>query len=252
MPKTLIEQNPKFDKKVDGDDKLAIAEMFCDTLQGEGINAGVTATFMRLQGCTLQCVWCDTLSVWPNGNEYSFQEIFDLFESVGLIHRLKNGQHLILTGGSPMKQQDRLERFITAFFNKYEFKPYIEVENESVLMPTMKFQTMVNCWNNSPKLTNSGMKLRARYKPLILSKLSSLKNSWFKFVVSSREDWEEIQMDFLDAGIIRKDQVIVMPEGCTREELSQTREIAADIAIEHGVRYSDRVHVVLWNKKTGV
>jgi 7-carboxy-7-deazaguanine synthase len=252
MPKTLIQQNPSFDKKVEGNDKLAIAEMFCDTLQGESINSGVPATFIRLQGCTLKCTFCDTLTVWPNGNEYSFEEVLNLFESVDLIPRLRKGQHLVLTGGSPMMQQDRLERFIDTFFNKYGFKPYIEVENESVLMPTMKFQTMVDCWNNSPKLANSGMKLRARYKPLILNKLASLPNSWFKFVVTSAEDWKEIQMDFIDAGLISKEQIIVMPEGNSQAELSRSRQMAADIAIEHGVRFSDRLHISVWDRMTGV
>ena len=87
MPVTLIEQNPAFDKKVEGDDKLAIAEMFCDTIQGEGVTTGVPGTFMRLQGCTLKCVWCDTLDVWPNGNEYSFDEIFDIFIANGGVKR---------------------------------------------------------------------------------------------------------------------------------------------------------------------
>ena len=91
MPITLIQQKPTFSKKVEGENKLVIAEMFADTLQGEGINTGVPSTFIRLQGCTLQCVWCDTLDVWPHGNEYSFEEIFDLFEKNGFIEKFNNG-----------------------------------------------------------------------------------------------------------------------------------------------------------------
>ena len=49
MPHTLIQQNPNFTKKVEGENKLAIAEMFCDTLQGEGVSTGVPSTFIRLQ-----------------------------------------------------------------------------------------------------------------------------------------------------------------------------------------------------------
>ena len=46
MPVTLIQQKPLFSKKVEGDKKLAIAEMFCDTIQGEGITTGVPSTFV--------------------------------------------------------------------------------------------------------------------------------------------------------------------------------------------------------------
>jgi len=252
MPKTLILQKPSFDKKVEGENKLSISEMFGDTIQGEGPNAGIISTFLRLQGCTLKCVWCDTLDVWTVGNEYSFDEIFELFESIDLINKFKQGQHLILTGGSPLKQEKHLIQFINSFINKYGFKPYIEVENEAVLMPTTEFVNLVDWWNNSPKLNNSGMKEKVRVKPLTLAYMGSLPNSCFKFVLNSKNDWDEIKSTFIDTNFITKDKIVIMPEGMTQEELSETREMAADIAIREGVRFTDRLHVTIWNKKTGV
>ena len=250
MPTTLIEQIPNFTKKVEGKDKLAIAEMFSDTLQGEGVSSGMVSTFMRLQGCTLECVWCDTLEVWRYGNEYTFQEIFDKFESVDLINKFRNGQSLILTGGSPLKQQDALLKFIYAFIEKYHFKPHIQIENEGVLMPNENLVDFIDIWNNSPKLSNSGMKFRARFKPLVISYLSSRPNSWFKFVIANKSDWEEIENDYLP--LIKKEQIILMPEGVTQDELTKNREFVADMAIANQVRYSDRMHIILWNKKVGV
>ena len=113
------------------------------------------------------------------GNEYSFEEIFQLFESVDLINKFKKGQHLILTGGSPLKQQNLLVEFINEFINKYRFKPYIEVENESVLMPISEFISLVDWWNNSPKLSNSGMKENIRIKPIVLKYMGELTNVCF-------------------------------------------------------------------------
>lgn len=252
MPYTLIKQKPTFDKKVEGEDKLAIAEMFSDTVQGEGIHVGTPSTFIRLQGCTLKCVWCDTLDVWPHGNEYSFDEIFTMWENIKLIDRFKEGQHLILTGGSPLKQQDKLIKFIQAFIIKYKFKPYIEVENEAVLLPSVDFAKIVDWWNNSPKLKNSGMKERARIKPDVLKYMNSFVNSSFKFVVTCPQDWDEIEQDFIIPGYISKNKIIIMPEGMTQGELSVHREMAADMAVEKGVRFTDRLHVTIWNKKTGV
>lgn len=250
MPKTLIKQLPNFVKKVEGEDKLAISEHFMDTIQGEGISTGVVSSFLRLQGCTLECIWCDTLEVWKFGNEYSFDEIFKLWEDNNLIQKFKEGQHLILTGGSPLKQQNRLVRFFDIFVNKYGFKPYIQVENEGTLMPMPEFVNIVDLWNNSPKLSNSGMKEIARLKPDLIKYLSSLPNSWFKFVINNQEDWKEIEKDYLP--LIKKEQIILMPEGITQKELSKNREWVANMAIENGVRYCDRLHIVLWNKKTGV
>ncbi len=250
MPTTLIKQLPDFVKKVEGHEKLSIAEMFCDTLQGEGINAGMVSTFLRVRGCTLECVWCDTLEVWRYGNEYTFDEIFEMFESVNLIEKFRNGQSLVLTGGSPLKQQFALTLFIQNFIGKYGFKPHIQVENEGTLMPSDDFASLVDVWNNSPKLSNSGMKERVRLKPDIIKYLSERPNSWFKFVIANADDWKEIERDYLPH--LRKDQIILMPEGVTQEELSVSREWVADMAIENGVRYSDRMHIILWNKKTGV
>jgi 7-carboxy-7-deazaguanine synthase len=252
MPVTLIEQKPTFTKKVEGKDKLVISEMFADTIQGEGIFAGTTATFIRLQGCTLQCVWCDTIDVWPHGNEYSFDEIFEMFESIDLITKFKAGQHLILTGGSPLKQQRNLVEFLNAFKDKYQFTPYIEVENETVLLPDSDLEMFVACWNNSPKLQNSGMKTRARYKPEVVKYMASRRNSWFKFVVDSEMSWDEINEFYLKPGLISRSHIIIMPEGQNQEQLAKTRELAADIAIREGVRFSDRLHITIWDKKTGV
>lgn len=193
---------------------------------------------------------CDTLDVWPHGNEYSFEEIFSKMESVNLISRFRQGQHLILTGGSPLKQQGRLTDFLLAFVDRYEFVPYIEVENEAVLLPEPKFSVFVDQWNNSPKLSNSGMKKRARIKPDVLQVMDGYRNSWFKFVIQREEDWKEIEEDFLP--YMSRNRVILMPEGQTQDQLLKSREIAANIAIREGVRFTDRLHITIWDRKTGV
>ena len=135
MPKILIKQLPDFVKKVEGENKLRISEMFVDTIQGEGINSGHPATFLRLQGCTLKCHWCDTLDVWPYGNEYSYDEVLGLLEPYVDKYK-KDAQHLVLTGGSPLKQQIQLAGFIYAFISQFGFRPLIECANEAVLMPS--------------------------------------------------------------------------------------------------------------------
>ena len=250
MPITLIKQKPDFTKTVEGENKFAISEMFSFTLQGEGISTGIPSTFIRLQGCTLKCTYCDTLDVWTQGNEYSFEEIFNLFEQNNVINSFRRGDHLIFTGGSPLKQQTAIIRFISQFKNRYGFKPYIEVENEAVLMPSLELLSVIDQWNNSPKLANSGMKEKARLKPEVLTTLSRISNSWFKFVITSEDDWNEIKKDFLPH--INRNQIILMPEGQNREELEKTRELTADLVIREGLKYCDRQHIVLWDKKTGV
>ncbi len=162
---------------------LDVAEFFCDTIQGENF-VGWPAAFLRLQFCTMDCVWCDTNEVWRYGNPYTFDELFKFMDMASLPEKLHKGQHLVLTGGSPLNQQDRLIKFIDAFIHTYGFKPYIEVENECTISPLPAFIKHVDLWNNSPKLDNSGNLRIVRYQPNILMELSKLENSWFKFVIS--------------------------------------------------------------------
>ena len=235
-----------------GESFLNVSEFFYDTIQGEGVNSGRPAAFLRLQHCTLSCQYCDTTEVWRYGSQYTFHELFDLIDSTMLIPKLLGGMHLVLTGGSPLLQQDALYDFIKAFYGTYQFKPYIEVENECVLMPSIVFADCVDCWNNSPKLLSSGILAGARYKPDVLLRMALYKNSWFKFVIQIPEEWKEIEDLYLKPGLIQKNQVILMPRGETPEELSKYRELTFNMATENNVIYSDRVHIVLFGKKIGV
>jgi len=255
-PKTLIAADPGRKRMyVDMDNGfLEISEFFCDTIQGEGVNMGCPAAFLRFQGCVLDCGFCDTQEVWRFGNPYSFMELYEMMEhpEFDLIRKLRVGQHLVITGGSPLKQQFQLLSFIQGFVERYGFVPYIEIENECTIMPSTLLTKYISCWNNSPKLINSGNSNAARFKFHVLQKLAALSNSWFKFVVSKQEDWDEIEVDFIKILLIKKSQIILMPQGATREELERNRETVLNIAIEQGVRYSTREHVVIWDKKTGV
>lgn len=239
-------------------DTFVISEMFSDTVQGEGVTIGVPATFIRFTGCTLKCVWCDTLQVWNEGIIKTHTQVMDYFKQNNLIDRIKNGQRIIFTGGSPFKQMKSIYFFLIKFRHEFGFSPYIEFENECVLYPyeislLMRHHPSSRIqWNNSPKLENSNMKAVARYKPDVIRKTAELPNSWFKFVVDSQSDWVEIERDFIEPGLVSKDQIILMPKGENRQELEKNRPIAVELAVANSVRFSDRLHITLWDKKTGV
>lgn len=251
-PKTIIASNPNFNKKVEeGIQFLQVSEFFCDTIQGENF-IGYPSAFLRLQGCTLNCAWCDTKEVWRFGNPYTINEILDLMEENNLISKFKDGQHLVFTGGSPLRQQAVLLQLIYKFQLRYDFIPFIEIENECTIIPMPQIISFIKCWNNSPKLESSGNLVDSRYKPNVIKILASLPNSWFKFVISSKDDWEEIDLKFLNQNLLRKDQIVLMPCGASRDELINNQQMVVEMAIENSVRYCSREHIMLWDKKTGV
>lgn len=253
MVDTIIKALPteKREAPNDGSKVLNIAEFFQNTLQGENL-MGNPAMFLRLQFCTLNCKWCDTAEVWRKGNPYSVIELMNLMEQSGAIEQLRKGQRLVVTGGSPVKQQDALIDLFDRFTKRFGFLPIVEIENESTLMPKEELVQYILVWNNSPKLENSGNKKELRYKPDVIKFLSSLENSYFKFVITCEDDWTEIQREFLDAGLITRDQIVVMPEGISRDELQSHYEACVNLACREGVRMSDRLQVTIWDKVTGV
>ena len=262
MIKTLIKSNPLIPKDFVEDDGLGlfVSEFFYNAIQGEGINTGQPAAFLRLQGCSLDCSYCDTKKIRDKGNLYSYTELFDMIDKMdrenvfdpSLLTQLEKGQHLVITGGSPLMQQERVIGFLQTFINNFGFKPYIEIENECTIMPDTYLIQLVDCWNNSPKLKNSGNPYHQRHKAGVLRMLSCLKNSWFKFVISSPTmDWDQIETDYLAPGLILKEQIILMPQGRTRKEIIKNSPAVVDLAVEKNVRFSLRDHIVLWNGKTG-
>ena len=253
MVTTIIKAFPKEKRNIkeDGSFVLHIAECFCDTIQGENFT-GNPAVFLRLQGCSLNCNWCDTTEVWRQGNPYTINEIIELWEKTDVIDRLMNGHHLVITGGSPLLQQSSLCELIDRIIENYGFRPIIEIENECVLIPSYHMIHLVDCWNNSPKLKNCGVKDIFRYIPEAIKKVAQLDNSWFKFVIMNEDDWFEIEHDFLLPGLINADQIILMPEGATREELQKNYQMVVDLAVKYNVKFTDRLHVTIWNKTVGV
>lgn len=226
-------------------DTLKVSELYY-SLQGEGSTTGVPCVFLRLQGCVLDCEWCDTKEVWKRGDRMKVDNIVEMIWDV-IPFDLPYPKTLVVTGGSPLLQQ-------RALYSLFEKLPgwTIEMENECVIEPTLTTSLYVHIWNNSPKLSNSGVAKEKRYKPAVIQLMSWMNNSWFKFVIDKEEDWQEIEIDFIKQGLIRRQQIILMPQAQSREELLKKQTMVAHLALKKGVRYSTREHIMLWDKKTGV
>ena len=256
MALTLIPADHYKTRKIfqkNGDNFLKVSEFYADTIQGEGPFIGLPATFLRLTGCSLDCKFCDTTEVWNQGTNWTYKELLDLIEDVGIQEKLFMQQHLVITGGSPLLQQRRILGFLQEFTTRFGFRPYVELENECVIKPMPQLFEWINYWINSPKLKNSGVPFEKRFNRNAIGEMAYADKSWFKFVIDKVDyDWIEIEENYLKPFGISKSRVILMPQGQTREEILEKGPQVAELAIKQGVRYCSREHIVRRNKKIGV
>ncbi len=79
-----------------GTPRLKLTEIF-RSLQGEADTAGIPTVFIRLTGCPLRCVYCDTAYAFSGGQWWTLPDI------LARVAELKT-RHVCVTGGEPLAQ----------------------------------------------------------------------------------------------------------------------------------------------------
>ena len=77
-------------------ESVRVTEIF-HSIQGESTWAGLPCTFVRLTGCPLRCVWCDTAYAFHGGTRMSIAEVVDTVAA-------KECRLVEITGGEPLVQ----------------------------------------------------------------------------------------------------------------------------------------------------
>jgi 7-carboxy-7-deazaguanine synthase len=79
---------------------LRVTEIF-HSIQGESTHAGRPCVFVRLTGCNLRCVWCDTAYAFHGGSPRSIEEILESLRGFGC-------SLVEVTGGEPLAQAEAI------------------------------------------------------------------------------------------------------------------------------------------------
>lgn len=228
--------------------KLRIAEVFA-SIQGEGIWVGIPSVFVRVSGCNLRCVWCDTpYASWnPEG---PVLEIPQILESVAK-HKIR---HIVLTGGEPMLF-DPIEELAQSLKDAGHT---ITIETAGTVFRELACELM----SISPKLANStppddsGWRERhdaARLDREPLRKLMQRYECQLKFVVNPDEtgDIEEIESLLTALPPIEPHKVLLMPEGVDSATLNRRMKALVPVAMARNWRLTPRLHVDLFGNTKG-
>lgn len=215
---------------------MRVLEIFA-SLQGEGVNLGKPSVFVRLAGCPIRCVYCDTKYSWDfaGGVEMSIEEIVAKAESLGV------RGHVVVTGGEPMVWLGRgLEELVCGL----KKLGAVEIETSGVYPPTEGLDRCVDYYDVSPKLSNAGVKVALH--PFYAKSAKA----WFKFVVGGPADVEEVERYVAEWGIPRE-RVFLMPMSQTPEEHAAVLKSIWDLAVSRGFRVTPRLHIAVWGNARG-
>lgn len=214
-----------------------VAEVFA-SLQGEGITAGLPSAFIRLQGCSVGCVWCDTKYSWDptKGEVRDVEMLIRDVKAIGF-------PNVVVTGGEPLESP--LFAPLVSGLKAHGYR--VEVETAGVVDPP---DVPVDQWNVSLKLAHSGVPEARRIRPQAIRAFVT-RGAWFKFVVAEPGDVHEVLGLQRRFGLLRE-SILLMPEGVTREELLRRSTWIWEACRTHGLRYSPRLHILTWGAQRGI
>ncbi|MFV2015827.1 MAG: 7-carboxy-7-deazaguanine synthase QueE [Candidatus Heimdallarchaeota archaeon] len=244
-----------------------------ESFQGEGPNMGVPSVFIRLSGCNLRCVYCDTKYTWlfsektfdqikdsvpieilyKLGNKvYSKQEETHRMEIDDLVTKVKQYQakNIVITGGEPLLQS----KDIISLVNHLGIQHYkFELETNGTIppiKPSLLHDGIQLRYNVSPKLSNSYNNYEDRIKLNVLKHFHS-ENSIFKFVIAKNEEIDEVK-DIVKQVKIAPSRVYLMPEAANQKELMKIGKTVSEIALKNNFNYSHRLHIEFYGDQRGV
>jgi len=211
-------------------DSLRITEIFL-SLQGESSTVGLPTVFVRLTGCPLRCVYCDTTYAFKGGENCSIDAIVDEVLSYGV-------QHVTVTGGEPLAQK-RCIKLLSDLCDKglnvsLETSGAIDVADvDARVMKVMDLKT-----------PSSGEMARN-----LMSNLEHLNaHDEVKFVIGDQADYDWSVEQLKTHAIDQRCKVLFSP---VQGQFSPTELADRIVSDRLPVRFQMQLHKLLWGDKPG-
>lgn len=206
---------------------LRITEIFL-SIQGESSHAGRPCSFVRLTGCPMRCVWCDSEYTFTGGKHLSFGDIFTKLDAFGC--------NLVeVTGGEPLAQM-----------NVFPFITMLCDQGYEVLIETGGFISTENIDERAMvildvKCPASGEAERNHWPNL--ERLRKDKDE-VKFVVADMADWEFARCIIADYDLLNGAKEVLISPVHGIANLSEIAEAVSRSGLQ--VRLNLQLHKYIW------
>lgn len=210
---------------------LRLTEIFY-SLQGETRTVGLPTVFVRLTGCPLRCVYCDTEYAFHGGDKWSQQAVLDKVASF-------SPRYVTVTGGEPLAQKACWPLLEALCEQGYE----VSLETSGAISVAGVDSRVVKVLDL--KTPASGELQRNDYSNIDLL----TPHDQLKFVICDREDyeWARFKMDEFRLSE-RVDDVLFSP---SFGQLDATELAEWMLADNLPARLQLQLHKLLWNDAAG-
>ena len=206
---------------------LRVTEIF-RSIQGESTHAGRPCTFVRLTGCPMRCVWCDSEYTFSGGEHFTLEDILNRVREF-------NCRLVEVTGGEPLAQREAFSLIARLCDEGYEV--LVEtggfVSTEEV-DPRAKIILDVKC-------PTSGEEPRNHWPNL--ERLRADKDE-VKFVITNHDDWLYTVAVVKRYDLEKRAKAVLISPAWDALELKDVAEWVASSGLN--VRMQLQLHKYIW------
>ena len=210
---------------------LKIHEIF-HSIQGESSRIGLPTTFVRLTGCPMRCVYCDTAYAFSGGSNMSLTDIMLKVAELG-------APYVTVTGGEPLAQKECHGLLTTLCDAGYS----VSLETGGA-MDILAVDPRVSVILDI-KTPGSGELEKNLWSNLALLKASDE----VKFVLCDRSDYDWAKHQLAEHKLNETCPVIFSP---VYSQVNPSDLAAWVLADKLPVRMQVQLHKILWGEKPGV